>query len=417
MAEKVVKTKKDNKQSKFKKANPIVWFIFFTFSRIFMKIKGRIKWDNKVLRQRNKKEGAIILFNHLTNHDHFICAANAGFARLTYVVSNYYMRNPLTNILLRLVRAIDKVQFRTDLVCIRKMKRAVEHKGLVAIAPAGQVSIHGELTYVDPSIVKLLKLCKVDVYAFQVYGGYICLPKWRTDRKSRRTRIRVKTIKVISKEELSMLSDEEILNKVIEAINVSEHAVQKVEPQKLNFKNRIEGIENILYVCPKCKEKYAHVTKGAIMKCKHCGNEIFMDEYAFIKPASPDDICFENEAVWYDWQSKLIEEKFKQDDFHMENRFKLYRNLRNPKKMEEVGEGKLTMTKNALYYDGTSSGEVIHKEFSFDILTQLPFSPGRHFEVPDGDGSFQFRPLDEPETILEWVQTIDTINSLKRNSL
>ena len=97
MAEKVVKTKKDNKQSKFKKANPIVWFIFFTFSRIFMKIKGRIKWDNKVLRQRNKKEGAIILFNHLTNHDHFICAANAGFARLTYVVSNYYMRNMLSN--------------------------------------------------------------------------------------------------------------------------------------------------------------------------------------------------------------------------------------------------------------------------------------------------------------------------------
>ena len=71
MAEKVVKTKKDNKQSKFKKANPIVWFIFLVFSRIFMKIKGRIKWNNKVLRQRNKNEGAIILFNHLTNH--FLC--------------------------------------------------------------------------------------------------------------------------------------------------------------------------------------------------------------------------------------------------------------------------------------------------------------------------------------------------------
>ena len=44
------------KQSKFKKANPIVWFIFLVFSRLIMKIKGRIKWDNKELKKRNKKD-------------------------------------------------------------------------------------------------------------------------------------------------------------------------------------------------------------------------------------------------------------------------------------------------------------------------------------------------------------------------
>lgn len=414
MAETVVKKKKE-KQPKFKKSNPIVWFIFVIFSRIFMRIKGRIRWDNKALKKRNKKEGAIVLFNHQTNHDHFICAANAGLSRLTYVVSNYYMRNPVTNILLRLVRSISRAQFRTDLVSIRKMKRAVDHKGLVAIAPTGQVTIHGELTYCDPTIIKLLKLCKVDVYAFQIIGGYICLPKWRTDRKTRRTKIRVKTIKVMSKEELETLSDEEIMNRVLEAIDVKEHAIQKAEPQKLNFKNRIEGLENVLYICPKCKNKYAHTTDGATMTCKHCGNKIIMDEYAFIHPATPNDICLENEAVWYDWQSKMIEEVLSKDDFYIENNFKLYRNLNNPKKMEEVGEGKLTMTKSALYYDGTSTGEVIHKEFSFDILTQLPFSPGHHFEIPDGDGSFQFRPMDEPETVVEWVQTIATISSNKRS--
>ena len=415
MADAVVKNKKEKKQAKFKKANPIVWFIFSIFSYIFMRIKGRIKVDNKVLRKRNKKEGAIILFNHQTNHDHFICAANAGLQRLTYVVSHYYMRKKTTNFMLHLVRAISKVQFRTDLVSIRKMKRAIDHKGLVTIAPAGQISIHGELTYVDPSIVKLLKLCKVDVYAFQIMGGYLCLPKWRKNKKTRRSPIRVKTIKVLAKEELATLTDEEIFNKVLDAINISEHAIQKVEMKKINFKERIEGLENVLYVCPKCGKKYAHTSSLDTMTCKYCQNTIVMDEYGFIHGKTDNDICFENEAIWYDWQSEVIEKKFNEDDFYMENRFKLYRNLTNPKVMEEVGEGVLTMTKSALYYDGTSSGETIHKEFSFDILTQLPFSPGHHFEVPDGDGSFQFRPLDEPETVLEWVQTIDTINKIKRN--
>lgn len=417
MADSTSTIKKENKtkQKKFKKPNPIIWFIFFIASRIWMFISGRTKYEGNALRKRNKKEGAVILFNHQTNRDHFICAGAAGLNRLSYVVADYYMRQPATNAVLKIIRAIPKVQFRTDLVSIRKMKRAVDHKGLLTIAPAGQVTLHGETTYVDPSIVKLLKLCKVDVYAFQIRGGYLCFPKWRKNQKSHKARIYVKTIKVLSKDEVATLSDEELFNRVFDAINVSEHQMQKLYPQKIKSKEPIEGIEKILYVCPKCKEKYSHVTEKDTLTCQKCGNTVVMDEYARIHPKTDSDICFENESIWYNWQAQIIKDKFLSDDFYMENKFKLYRNLNDPKVMEEVGEGKLTMTKSALYYDGTLSGETVHKEFSFDILTQLPFSPGHHFEVPDGDGAFQFRPIDNPETVVEWVQTIDTINSIKRN--
>lgn len=410
-----VKKDKKNKTQKFKKANVFIWVLYLIVSKILMFFKARIKYGVNDLKHRNKDEGAVVLFNHQTNHDHFICACAAGFNRLTYVVSNYYMRKTTTNIMLRLVRAIPKVQFRTDLISIRKMKRATDNLGLLTIAPAGQVSLHGETPYVDQSIVKLLKLCKVDVYAIQISGGYLGFPKWRKNKKSRKVTLKVNTVKVLTKEEIASLSDTEVFERVLESINISDHLLQSVEPQTIKNAHAIEGLENVLYVCPKCKEKYTYTSSGMEMVCSHCGNKIVMDNHAKIHGFSENDICFSNEVEWYHWQSELIKDKFTKDDFKMQNNFDLYSNIKDERIMEKVGTGVLTMTNSALYYDGTMAGETIHKEFSFDILTQLPFGPGHHFEVPDGDGSFQFRPVDEAGTVVEWVQTIDTINTLKRS--
>lgn len=411
----VVKKEKKAKTQKFKKANPLIYLLFVIVSRILMFFKTKIKYGRNDLKKRNKKEGAVVLFNHQSNHDHFICAGAAGLSRLTFVVSNYYMRKPFTHFILTLVRAIPKVQFRTDLISIRKMKRATDHRGLLTIAPAGQVTLNGDTPYVDPSIVKLLKLCKVDVYAIQIKGGYLSFPKWRKVSKSRKGRVQADIVKVISKEELATMSDQEVFDKVFESIDLSDRQFQNRINTKLKSNHMIEGLENVLYVCPKCKEKYTFASSGNEMKCSHCGNTIVMDEYARIHAKTSEDKCLDNESVWYNWQSDLIKEKYLSDDFNLVNKFKLYSNLKDEKVMDEVGEGVLTMTKNALYYDGTLLNERIHKEFNFEILTQLPFSPGHHFEVPDGDGSFQFRPIDNPCTVVEWVQTIDTISKMKRN--
>lgn len=412
---KVAKNNKKNKVQKFKKANIFIWIVYYFVCKILMFFKAHVKYGVNELKKRNKKEGAIVLFNHQTNHDHFICGAAAGMDRLTYIVSNYYMRNKTTNIILKLVRAIPKVQFRTDLISIRKMKRATDNGGLVTIAPAGQVSLHGETPYVDASIVKLLRFCKVDVYAFQITGGYLAFPKWRTNKKSRKVKMTVNTVKVLTKEEIASMSDEEIFERVYEAIDISDHLMQATSPVLVKNKHAIEGLENVLYVCPKCKCKNTYVSNGLEMKCCKCGNTIVMDSHAGIHPKTNDDICFPNESRWYEWQSELIKEAFLKEDFILENNFKLYSNIKDERVMEEVGMGRLTMTNHALYYDGTFNNEVIHKEFSFDILTQLPFKPGHHFEVPDGDGSFQFRPVDKDGIVVEWVQTIDTINSLKNH--
>ena len=121
------------------------------------------------------------------------------------------------------------------------------------------------------------------------------------------------------KEEIASMSDEEIFARVYEAINISDHLMQATSPVLVKNNHAIEGLENVLYVCPKCKCKNTYVSHGLEMKCNKCGNTIVMDSHARIHAKTSDDVCFPNESRWYEWQSELIKEAFLKDDFILEN--------------------------------------------------------------------------------------------------
>lgn len=410
--------KKNKKVKKFKRPGRIVWFIYGLFCR-FVLLFGtkKIKYDRSVLKDINKDEGAIIIYNHTCNKDQYITGATAGRLRLTYVVSRYYMLIPFISTILKIVRAIPKEQFRSDLASIRRMKRATDNKGVLCIAPAGQTTLHGEMPYVDPSIVKLLKLCKVDVYNIKIEGGYLNFPKWRKNKKPHKTTIHASAGKVLTKEQIASMTDDEVYQKIVDALNVSEHEYQKKNNYLIKSKHIIEGLENVLYICPKCNTKYSYESKKDLMVCTHCGNTIHMNNVGVIQPFNDDDVCFKDESKWYSWQETLIKERYNKDDFIQVNEFILYTNDPKSDKMKESGKGVLTLTKDLLYYDGTFDGNLIHKDFNLSILTQLPFKPAHHFEIPDGDGVYQFRPVNNPCLVVEWVQIIDVINEIKRNNI
>lgn len=416
MKEKSIQKAKKTKKEKIK-PNPLVWFIYALYSKLLMFFANHTKYNRKALTKRNKKEGAILLYMHCSNKDHYIVGATAGFRnRLVFVVTKYYMHFPVLNKVLKLIRSIPREQFRSDMVSIRRIKKAVEHKAVVAIAPTGQTSLNGEMTYLDPSIVKLLRLCKVDVYTLQMKGAYLAYPKWRTEKNKRKARIYTSTVKVLTKEEIATLSEEEIYQRVHDSLDLSEHELQLKNPIKVRGKHLIEGLENVLFYCPKCGAKYSYHSDSNTMVCQECHNSVSMNNFGQLYPTNQESIAFENEAKWYHWQGEKIKENLKNESFIQINRFKLYRNLKDSIEMEESGEGTLTLTKNELFYDGTQMGEVIHKEFALESLTQLPFNPLTHFEIPDGEGTFQFRPLDGSATIVEWVQTIDVMNEMKNKN-
>ena len=188
--------KNTNKIGKVK-PNPLAWFIYVTGSKIYMSKRNKVIIDRTVFKNRNKKEGCIVLYNHSSNKDHFVTTLSFGFTRVAYVTTSHFYYSKKLSFVLKLARAIPKEQFKSDVSTIKKIKRALNKKVPVAIAPTGQITVHGDALYFDPSIVKLLKMCKVDVYAIRMHGNYYAYPKWR--KYYRDVPIHSEFVKVIDK--------------------------------------------------------------------------------------------------------------------------------------------------------------------------------------------------------------------------
>ena len=145
--------------------------------KIMLFFKAGIKYNRKAL--KNHKEGFLLVYNHYSNQDHFFIKASLNFRRVSYVIASCFLFSKPLGTFLRMSKAISKEQFKPDLTAIRKIKKALDQKGIVAIAPTGQVSIDGKPSYMSPAIVKLVKMAKADVVALRTRGVHLTFPKWR----------------------------------------------------------------------------------------------------------------------------------------------------------------------------------------------------------------------------------------------
>ncbi len=400
--------KKKKKESL--KPNGFAWLIYRVYSAITMKLKFNVKYDRTEFNNRNKKEGCVVLYNHACNYDHYISTAFFKRTKVNYVISNRFMFNPLIRFVLKLVKAIHRDQFKNDTTSILKMKRVIERGGVIAIAPAGQVSIHGNMPYINPVIVKLLKMCKADVYTLQTTGSYLAAPKWCLSK--RKYPISVKCVKTLSKEEIKVLDADSLYNKVINDLNINDRAYQKDALVKIKGKNLTNGLENILFICPKCGTKYSFKAVDNSLVCNDCGNSVIYNKYGFLEKANDFDVILDDEALWCEYQKCRIMAQIKAKTYRLESSVSFYSNPNKEFKLELVGCGKLIFDIESLKYIGTYLGKDIVKEFNLNILTQFPFSPNVRFNIPDDEGMLEFVP-DNKQEVFEWATCIDAYHTLK----
>lgn len=404
-----------NKNKKEKVApSRLAWFIYVTLGRIYMFFKNKITVNRKEFKNRNKKEGCIVIYNHASNKDHFFTTFSFGYTRAVYVVSTHFFFSKKLSRILKWVRAIPKEQFKADIGAIKKIKRALQQGLPIAIAPAGQITVHGDALSIDPSIIKLLKMCKVDVYAIQIHGNYFAYPKWRKYR--RKSPIHTEFVKVFDKNELETLSDEHAYQKVCDAIYVNDRLEISQFHYNLKSKALIEGLENVLYQCPKCRTKYQMISNTDTMQCQNCGYSVTMNRHGLLESSNGDTLIIKNETDWYKWEQKNMIESINAGTFYLEGKFRLYHNLFDEYVLDEVGSGKVVLTATEFYYEGSFDGTMIKKNFKLERLSQLPFEVRSHFDIPDDDGCFEFKPTDNEKysTIIEFVQAIDIMSQMRK---
>ena len=343
-------------------------------------------------------------------HINLLCTGSGKSLGIALLLDFFLKHNKRCLLLVPNINLLE--QFKSDITSIKTIKKIIDSGGIITIAPAGQIAVHGEMPYIDKAIVKLLKFCKVDIYALQMHGNYLAYPKWHKVKRS--FPLHTNFVKVMSKEDLQTLSDDDIYGNVVKYLDFCDLDEQKVNPKVIKSKDLIKGLDNILYYCPKCKSKYTLTTENNRLVCGKCPNTVRMDEYGFLRPVGDDCIMFENEAEWYKYQKELLKKEIKENKLHIEGDFLLNRNINDECTLEDVGTGKIVLTNNSFYYDGTLLDKHVLKKFNLEQLIQIPFDVAVRLTVPDDEGTFQFRPLNNPKQIMEYVQAIDAMRELRQ---
>lgn len=327
--------------------------------------------------------------------------------RMNYMAAYNFFRNPVLKLLLGLMGAIPKNQFTNDNQAILKTKNVIGCGGIVAIFPHGCLSNEGRPGgFAAPSIAKLFKAFKIPVVAVQIAGGYLTRPRWT--KRIRKGRMDATVTRILNSEELNTFSVDDIYRGVLSAIDFDDYQWQR--KNKVTFKGirLAEGAELVLYKCPKCLTEFTLRSKGNKLFCLSCGNEAMVNNKLFFEPCKEDSIVFDGFDNWYDFQQKCLLTEIHDPGFKITASTALLWNEPGKYGYQEMGHGKLSLTREAVIYEGKVFDRMVIQSFEMKNILMVPFAAGEYFEIASGPDIRRFV-LDDVRMMMKWVLAIRLI--------
>lgn len=332
---------------------------------------------------RNKKGSFVVIANHQAALD-FVNVIGATARPMHFVISrSFYETLPVKKFLSKL-GVIPKQQFQTSPKDLKQMKAIVEDGEPLVIYPAGLMCEDGLSTPIPAATYKFLKWLDTDVYVARSTGSYFVMPKWAKGLRPGKTQVDI--YKLFSKEELAELDLETVRQRTNDALLFDAYREQEQLLAKYQNNHCIEGLENVLYVCPHCQTEFAiEVTDKSTLRCAHCGYSATSDQYGFLhhngigKP-------FRYVSDWSKYIYALLKDNIKKDpDMTLSADTRIHMIDEKKDAFCEVGKGTLQLDKTQFRITGTIHGEAADLCIPIGNLPALPFTPGRHLEIQDGN--------------------------------
>lgn len=380
----------------------LAWFIAtFVFRRKFLRneIKG-------------KKGPFVVIANHQAKLD-FTTLIGATKRPMSIVVSNSFYQSMPIKKFLDYLGMIPKQQFQTTIGDMKLMKAVIDHGEALVLYPAGLMCENGVSTPIPAATYKFLKLLNADIYVAKVSGTYFAMPKWANGFRPGRTYLDI--YKLFSKEELSSTSVSDIQKKADEALLFDAYREQENHLIKYKNNQNIDGLENILYMCPHCKTEFSVQVKDKhTIYCSHCGFEQISDEYAFLHN-------YRNVGKEYryvsDW-SKLIYDELKESirtniTQTLETTTKIHMIDYEKHAFVEVGKGTVSLCKQHFLIEGQIKGESVSLQIPITNIPCLPFDPGKYLEIQHGQDIYRCV-LDDGRLVMKYINMIKIFYELSQ---
>ena len=373
----------------------ISYHVIYFFVKLFFLFKAKIVKKNC---QKIDEKSFIVLGTHTSSLD-FVCAAKSVYPKRINVVANrFYVDYKACRWLLKPLHVIPKRLFTPDVETIKKLLEA-KKKGLILyMCPEGRLSSSGAGFPVTQGTASLIKKLGMPVYFESSVGGYFAKPKWR--KKYVRTRVEVSLEKLLTVEQVASMSEMEIQN-LLDAKFIYDECKQYALREKVK-KNSVDvcGLENILFVCPNCKNEFTLSSLKDRLVCKECNNEIVFDDRYLSNGKTISNL--------YDEQKELLS----LNDFNLREKVsvKVFDNIKG--ELIQAGTGECFLEKDKIGFEGEIFGEQKTLIHTLDSLQALAFSAGEEFEFYVNNKLYYFYPQNKEE-VVKWSIIWDVLQEKK----
>ena len=368
-------------------------------------IAERILFRRKFMRNelKGKKGPIVVIANHQAALD-FINLIGATREPMTFVISNsFYSTLPFKGIMDK-IGVIPKQQFQTSIKDIHAMKAVVDENQILVIYPAGLMCEDGLSTPIPEATYRFLKWMHADVYMAKTYGTYFCTPKWSSKRRRGKTYIDI--YKLVSKEELATMEEDELHTRVNDALFFDAYREQERLMIPYKHGDNVEGLENVLYVCPNCKQEFTIYTSNSIIGCSACGFVEESDKYGFLhkKGDTGTDVRYVSDwsrQIYSDLKSRV--ESGESISLTLPTRIMTVDKKKN--KFVDSGNGSITWQDGHILLSGELNGEKTELDINASAFASLPFKPGKYVEVQHGQDIYRCM-LEDGKQVMKLINLI-----------
>jgi 1-acyl-sn-glycerol-3-phosphate acyltransferase len=246
----------------------------------------------------------LVLGNHTHIYDAFFISS-AFTQHINWVAGAYLFKNKALNYILgTLIGGIAKQQGKSDLHTITQIRNSLRKREIVGLFPEGTRTWDGESIPINDATAKLVRIFNVPVVIIQVDGGYGSRPRWSKVR--RKGPIVLNVVKVVTPSEIEGKKVKEIASLINKSLVYSYENWQKENSVPFTSPIRSEGIEKLLYACPKCNS--ISTIKGSEDKihCSSCSAVWTLDDFDKLHPHQEGNLPG-SVSQWHKWEIEFVE--------------------------------------------------------------------------------------------------------------
>ena len=342
------------------------FFYFLLRPLVILFIK--IRFNYRCEKARDLPENYIVLSNHTTDYDLLFVAAS--FPRMMYFVGSEHISR--WGFLYKFLRfcfdPIMRPKGASAASTVKEMMRRAKSGANLCLFAEGVRSWDGTPSPIAPSTAKMVQRMGCGLVTYRITGGYFASPMW-AGAKVRRGPVHGAPVHIFTAEQLAAMDSAELYRIIVDDLGEDAYERQLTDPQPYTGKALAEGLENLLFLCPLCKERDSFHTMDHTIRCGICGLS-----FRYNRQGMLEDAPFPTLKEFYRWQKAELAEQVSRNTVYTAGNSRL--STVKSHNQTVVLEGPVSMDNQTLH-----CGDM---EFPIDSITDLAMH-GQHAVVFTAD--------------------------------